>query len=140
VKLFTCRYGPVDCTQAVRGRGWPLAKVWKVPIRIQVGCLSVSGSPFIFYGPQFQRLMQLEQVSIVWHGVVTPIYAVVTILTLYTKEGWSHYAFFHILSGQGQNVRVVKRLMQCSQAVKSLFAMQSNGHAEALMVKTFDRW
>ena len=58
-------------------------------------------------------------------GVVTLIYAVVTALTgllaQYTKEGVES---LHILPGQGQNVHVVKWVLneiQCSQTVKSPF-------------------
>jgi len=59
------------------------------------------------------------------------------------RKGWSCYTFFHILSGQGQNVRVVKRLinkMQHSQTVKSLFMMRSSGRAAKTMGKNFDQW
>jgi len=39
--------------------------------------------------------------------------------------------------GQGQNVCVVRRLMNHSQTVKILFVMQSNNK---MTVKNFDRW
>lgn len=57
-------------------------------------------------------------VCCVCQGVVTLLCAVVTALTLYTREGVESLC---CLPGQGQNVRVVKWLMnemQRSQAVK----------------------
>jgi len=37
VKSFICRYGPVDCAQAVKGEGLTVGKGVKLPIRVQVG-------------------------------------------------------------------------------------------------------
>ena len=54
------------------------------------------------------------------------------LLTLYTKEGGSRYAFFHILVSQGKNVRVVKWLInEVQQTVKSPFATQSSSNSDS---------
>ena len=60
------------------------------------------------------------------------------LLTSRTKEVWSHYTFFCILSGQWKDVRIVRWLiceMQRSQTVKSLFAMRSRCQAARMTVK-----
>ena len=72
VKSSICRYGPVDCAQAVMGEGLTVGKGVK-STHSDPGwlVLSVSGprknSPLIFYGLQFRCLMlifQQEQVNI----------------------------------------------------------------------------